>query len=201
VIREHDDEPVRGLPAALPPGERILWQGAPDWRILARHAFHVRLVAAYFGVLIAGGVATGAYRGAAITLALGVAGVALLHLLAWLSARATVYTITNRRIVLRIGIALPMCINLPLPSVAAARLALHANGSGDIALALLERQRVGYALLWPHARAWRLSSPEPSLRALADAQTVATLVARVLASTVPGGQRVMPTSGDFAVAA
>ncbi|MEM9764435.1 MAG: PH domain-containing protein, partial [Pseudomonadota bacterium] len=31
----HDDdfrsEPVRGLPALLPKGERILWQGAPSW--------------------------------------------------------------------------------------------------------------------------------------------------------------------------
>lgn len=201
MIREHDGEPVRGLPEALPPGERILWQGAPDWRVLAKRAFHVRVIAAYFAVLVVGGLATGAMQGAAITLALGTAGVALLHLLAWLSARATVYTITNRRIVMRIGIALPMCINLPLASVATARLALNADGSGDIALALLERQRVGYLLLWPHARAWRLSAPEPSLRALGNAQEVATMLARVLASAVPGGQRVMPQPRELAVAA
>ena len=37
---EHDDEPQNGLPEALPAGERLLWQGSPDWRVLARHGFH-----------------------------------------------------------------------------------------------------------------------------------------------------------------
>jgi hypothetical protein len=35
----HDDfkfEPIRGLPEQLPEGEHILWQGAPDPRVLAR---------------------------------------------------------------------------------------------------------------------------------------------------------------------
>ena len=35
MTRHHDDfafEPVRGLPAVLPPGERMLWQGAPRWQ-------------------------------------------------------------------------------------------------------------------------------------------------------------------------
>ena len=50
-MTEHDNEPIPGLPAMLPPGERILWQGAPDWRVLARTAFHTRLVAGYFALL------------------------------------------------------------------------------------------------------------------------------------------------------
>ena len=51
----HDDfefEPVRGLPAMLPPGERLLWQGNPAWRSLAIRAYHVRKVALYFAVLV-----------------------------------------------------------------------------------------------------------------------------------------------------
>ena len=50
---EYDFEPVRGLPEALPEGEEILWQGAPDWAGFAVHALHVRLVTAYFAVLAA----------------------------------------------------------------------------------------------------------------------------------------------------
>jgi hypothetical protein len=46
-----------GLPGALPEGETIQWQGSPDWRSLARHAFHVRKVAVYFALLGAVGLA------------------------------------------------------------------------------------------------------------------------------------------------
>ena len=49
-MTEHDFEPVHGLPAHLPQGERLLWQGAPSWRSLAIRAFHVRKVAIYFGL-------------------------------------------------------------------------------------------------------------------------------------------------------
>jgi hypothetical protein len=44
----HDDfafEPVPGLPAPLPKGERILWQGSPRWQSLARTAYYVNIVA------------------------------------------------------------------------------------------------------------------------------------------------------------
>ncbi len=50
----HDDfkfEPVPGLPEALPEGEHILWQGAPDARHLARDAWGLRWVAGYFVLL------------------------------------------------------------------------------------------------------------------------------------------------------
>ena len=44
----HDDyagEPIPGLPADLPEGERLLWQGSPAWMSLAVRAFHIRKVA------------------------------------------------------------------------------------------------------------------------------------------------------------
>ena len=49
---EHEFEASHGLPAALPKGERILWQGSPDVKSLTRHAFHVPKLAAYFGLLL-----------------------------------------------------------------------------------------------------------------------------------------------------
>jgi hypothetical protein len=35
------------------PGEHVVWQGAPDWRSLAVHAFHVRKIALYFVFMLA----------------------------------------------------------------------------------------------------------------------------------------------------
>ena len=176
--REHDIEPVPGLPERLPAGEEILWQGAPDWKRLALDAFHIRGVAAYFGALACFGMIQGSWTGAAITLAAGLVCVAVLTALAWGSARSTLYTLTNKRIVLRIGIALPKCINLPLTLVGSADLAIQRNGTGNIAVQCLGPQRLGYVILWPHARAWHVSNPQPMLRAIPDAQAVAALVAR-----------------------
>lgn len=197
MIAEHDDEPVTGLPGFLPDGEHIIWQGKPDWKRLALSAFHVRLVAIYFGVLAALGIVQ-ALRGAAtwtgigITLAIGALGIAILALIAWGTARATVYTLTNRRVVMRIGIALPTCINLPLPRIRGADLALFADGTGDLPLSLDGAQRLGYLQLWPHARPWHLKEPQPMLRAVADGQHVAALLARA------SGARTAPPQPDFA---
>ena len=45
--------------------------------------------------------------------------------LAWMQARATVYTITTARVAMRIGAALTMTLNLPLPAIATAGLDLR----------------------------------------------------------------------------
>ena len=200
---EHDDEPIPGLPGLPPPGERILWQGAPDRRVLARTAFHTRLVAGYFAVLAVWALAGAALQGidapgdlvgSAMTIIAGMVGVGLLHLLAWGSARSTVYTLTNKRVVLRVGMALPKCINLPLPLIGAVDLARRADGSGDVPLAITGPQQLGYLALWPHARPWKIVTPQPMLRALPDAAQVAALIARTCLAANPGGRLTAPDS-------
>ena len=63
--------PPRGLPEQLPRGERLLWQGAPEWRTLARRAFRIRGLAVYFGVILTWSVASSLLdgRGGAATAA------------------------------------------------------------------------------------------------------------------------------------
>lgn len=186
-MTEYENEPIPGLPGIPPEGEHILWQGSPDWRRLARLAFHTRLVAGYFAALagwalltalVQGVHAAGDLTGVAMTILVGLIGVALLHLLAWGSARTTIYTLTNRRIVLRIGMALPKCINLPLGLIGAVDIAAHKDGSGDILLTLTGQQRLGYLALWPHVRPWKLAAPQPMLRAVPGAPDIAALIAR-----------------------
>jgi hypothetical protein len=193
-VSEYANEPIHGLPGLLPPGEHIVWQGAPAWRSLARRAMHTYLVGAYFAILIVWSllnVATGhttlaaALPGIGITLGVGAAAVTLLTLLGWLSARATVYTITNKRIVLRFGIALPKCVNLPFTQIIAADIEVHGDGTGDVPLSVKET-RLGFIHLWPHVRPWRVSKPEPMLRSLPEPRMVAHLLADALAVAVPG---------------
>jgi hypothetical protein len=191
---------VRGLPGHLPAGEHIIWQGSPDWKRLALTAFHVRAVALYFALILGSAMLAGAgATGLLATLGAAAAALALLCGLAWLSARSTVYTLTNRRIVLRIGIALPTCINVPLKIVRNASVRMHPDGSADLPLELSGNGKMGWMMLWPHARPWKLGSPEPMLRAVPDGKTVAALVARTLAAAVPEGRRVpLAQAGDKA---
>jgi hypothetical protein len=178
---------VRGLPEPLPPGERLLWQGSPDWRMLARRAFHLRKLAVYFAGLVALRVVVLASQqaqpwdmviaGLWIAL-LGATAIGLLGLMAWLSARAAVYTVTDRRVVMRIGIVLTLTFNIPFKRIEAAGLHVEGNGCGDIPLTLSGDDRIAYLHLWPHARAWRLARPEPMLRCVPDATEVAGLLAQ-----------------------
>ncbi len=187
---EYDLEPIRGLPGDLPEGEHILWQGVPSWKRLARDAFKTRWVAGYFAALLIWAAVDGNASGFAMTLLIGAAGVALLHVLAWLASRATVYTITNRRVVFRFGIALPKCVNLPMTAIAGAGLKRNTDGTGDIPLSLSGAHRLGYIQFWPHARPWKVAEPEPMMRALPDVASVAALLSDALLAAVPNGRRV-----------
>ena len=183
---------LRGLPERLPEGERLLWQGAPDWRRLARNVFHIRGLALYFGAIIAYCLVAAAMDGtplqdAALSTAklagAALAPIAFLTAYAWLVGRSTVYTITNQRVVMHFGLTLPMTINLPFRKIESAALKPSANGFGDISLLLNSADKLAYLVLWPHARPWRLARAEPTLRAIADAGRVGQVLARALAAS------------------
>jgi hypothetical protein len=110
--------------------------------------------------------------------ALGAIAVGLMTLMAWLSARAAVYTITDKRVVMRIGIVLTLTFNIPFKRIAAAGLHLDANGTGDLPLTLSGEDRIAWLNLWPHARAWHLAQPQPMLRCVPQAAAVAGLLAQ-----------------------
>ncbi len=191
MITEYEAEPIPGLPGLPPKGERVLWQGSPDWRVLARTAFHTRTIAAYFAVLVGiaaiEGARSGSPVGIAITGCMGLFVFMILNAIAWGTARSTIYTLTNRRVVLRVGMALPKCINLPLSLVGSVGLHRNRDGSGDLPIALTARQPLGYAVLWPHARPWHLKDPQPMLRAVPDVAGVAALFARACLAANPTG--------------
>ena len=193
TLAEHDEESVPGLPGPLPLGETLLWQGAPRWQSLAR-SLHVRGLSVYFLLLIAARAATGWDGDADATLAtvlplLGVSLVALglICLFAWLTARTTIYSLTDRRVVLRYGAALSKAVNLPFALVDGASVRLNADGTGDVVLRIGRSERLPYLMLWPNARPWRFSPAQPMLRAIPDAAMVAQRLARALAAAT-GGQ-------------
>lgn len=201
-IPEHGREPVLGLPAELPPGERILWQGGPDWVRFAIRALHVRKVAIYFLLLLVVRL-VGSGSVAAQLPFLGFAGlaVALLVLLAWLMARSALYTITTRRVVMRFGIAVPMSINLPYSRIESVELKDLGQSFGDIAIRPQMNKTFSYFVVWPHARPWRFSPLQPMMRCLPDARAVCEILADALggvpaAADRPAGSAAKPSSAN-----
>jgi len=194
-MTHHDDfnfEPVRGLPEKLPEGEHILWQGAPDPRALAREALGVRWVAGYFAILAVWRVAVSASDmpfGQALSHALpfvvsGLLACGLIYLIAWVQSRATVYTLTNKRVAMRIGAALTMTLNLPYVCIGNAQLDLRSGGTGTVALELIGGTRLSYLMTWPHVRPWRMARTQPALRCIPNAAAVAQLFAEAAETRV-----------------
>lgn len=177
--REYEFEPEFGLPEPLPKAERLIWQTSPNVRETAIHMFHMRKLVLYF---IALGCVRVAYLSASgmawdqalmsMVLPSGLALIALAatFTLAWLTATTTVYTLTDQRIVMRVGIVLTLTYNFPLRLIESAGLKVGTTGFGDIPIALKGDTRIAWVHLWPHARAWRLARPEPMMRCIPDVQ-------------------------------
>jgi len=182
---EHEWEAAPGLPAPLPGDERVLWQGSPDWRQLALHAFHVRKIGVYFALMLAvqaahligeGAVGGDLWRPLSVSLLTAAMALGLLTGVAWFAGRSALYTLTDKRIVMRIGIVLTLTFNLPYRRIAAASVRRYGSRSLDIALQLYPQDRIGWFHLWPHHRAWALSHPQPTLRCLARGEEVSALL-------------------------
>ncbi len=193
-------EPVRGLPERLPPGEIILWQGAPQWSALARRAFHIRGVAIYFLVLIAwylvslvtDASSVPAPEMSLVPLAVSVVvAPALILGFSWLIERTTVYTITNKRVAMRFGIALPITWNIPFARLSNVDLKLYPEGAGELILTPMADDKFSYMVMWPHVEPWQITRPSPALRCVPEAAKVAGILASAL---VEGGHGVAPAT-------
>lgn len=208
----HDDfqiEPVPGLPERPPEGERILWQGRPDWWALTQESLNFWWVAGYFGVLtiwrfvsVVDMMPLGQALGASVPFViLGAIVCGLLALFAYVQARLTVYTVTTARVAMRIGAALTVTLNIPYRQIANASLDLRRRrGTGTIAFDTLGETRLSYLVCWPHVRPWRMRRTEPALRCIPDAERVAGLIAEAANARIsePQVQRLHPRGAAVA---
>ncbi|WP_135447182.1 photosynthetic complex putative assembly protein PuhB [Tabrizicola caldifontis] len=184
----HDDfafDALPGLPERPPRGELILWQGRPDPWALARDAYKIRWFAVYFALIVIwragaawadGGLSLSVAVGLPY-LALGLLGLAVIYALAWAQARATTYTLTTARVVMRIGAALPVTFNIPFRQVGTASLDLRRDGTGTIALETIGETRISVLVAWPHLRPGHWKKTQPALRSIPDAGNVARMLA------------------------
>jgi hypothetical protein len=182
---EHEFEAAPGLPEKLPAGEHIIWQGAPEWRSLGVAAFGLRTIAMYLLVMWLLQFAHLWDQGSsALEMAkyLGMSGgcaalaLALLSGFTYLVSSTTLYTLTNRRVVMRIGVVLGLTLNLPYRQITGASLKSLARGTGDLAVQIKPDSHIAYLHLWPHARPWHFKAPQPTLRSIAGAEAVSNML-------------------------
>jgi hypothetical protein len=205
IVPEHEFEPAPGLPEPLPKGETLLWQGSPDWKTLAVQAFHVRKLAAYFAIILFLRVVFGwldqqPFADLMLTtlalIPLAAIAVGSMALMAWLTARTTLYTITSERIVMRIGIVLSVTFNLPFRTLNTVGLKCFSNGAGDLALTIGSNDHIAYFHIWPHARPWNFRRPQPMLRSIPSVVAVANMLSRAMAAATGGVSVPVAAGGD-----
>lgn len=190
---EHEFEAAPGLPEALPAGERLLWQGAPDWQQLALHVFHVRTLSVYFIAMMVlqllyllGEPQARLLMPMLTSLGLSLLALGVLTAWAWYTARTALYTLTSKRMVMRIGVVLTLTFNLPLRMISGASVKPRAHGFGDIALKLAGDDHIAWLNIWPHARPWYLKNPEPCLRCIPKALVVGERLLQAWRECNPG---------------
>ena len=191
----HDDfkfEPVRGLPEALPEGEHILWQGSPNPLQLAKDALALKWVLGYFTLLASWRVMVssidvpfGTALGHGVPFLIGGVFACLILIgVATVQARSTVYTLTNKRVAMRIGAALTMTLNLPYVCIGNANASVHKSGIGTIAFEMTGQTRLSYLMTWPHVRPWYMAKTQPAFRAIPNAAHVAKMFAEAAETRV-----------------
>tara|TARA_Y100001968_G_scaffold251674_1_gene236893 strand:- start:146 stop:1354 length:1209 start_codon:yes stop_codon:yes gene_type:complete len=181
--------PHPGLPGRLPENEHVIWQGVPHWRNFARNVFYSRIVVAYFGIvmlvlmgisILDGGDWREAAKAAIPVIFFALITIGILSILAWIGARATIYTVTNRRVVMRIGAAFSKSVDIPFKVIESVQLKSSPAGLGNISIKLKVGNSIPYFFIWPHARPWRFRDAEPMLRAVDDVEAIAKILVEQL---------------------
>jgi len=185
-------EPIEGLPEVLPEGEVILWQGRPNWLRLTIESLNLWWIIGYFGLL-----ATWRFLtvidympiGTAISVIVPFLFITafvgfLLCIVGYVQAKATLYTITNRRVVMRIGAALTVTLNLPFTKIDKAAVAKKRGDFGNIAFETSGSTKFSYFVLWPHARSWFFGKPQPTLRCIPEIEKVSLILGQAAESRI-----------------
>ena len=187
--------------STLMPNERVLWEGRPAWRAVARDVTHVGWLAGYVALLLIWHAADNraAGLGPLDTLLAGIPLTVLslivlagITAFAWIIARTTTYTVTTERCILRYGVALTATLSIPLRKVAAISVAVHDDGTGDLLLQVKPGTKMGFLKLWPHVRPWRFRTAQPMLRGVPGVVGVAAMLSKATAGLCVGVLHAVP---------
>ena len=100
-------------------GERLIWTGKPDWKSFGYQVFGIKYLGIYFlisafYVISQVQLSLSAFLAEYIPFIIsGLLAAAILLCLAYVTARHTCYVLTEKRIIIRTGVALVFLLNVP----------------------------------------------------------------------------------------
>ena len=185
---------------SIPSEEKICWDGSPDWRSFGYQVFGIKYLFIYFIVtaLYAVSQIESSFSFSAFSINYlpyflsGVFAGSILLVLAYVAARHTYYVITERRIVIRTGVALVFLLNVPFKNILSIDKQVLARGRGNIAFKAKSKKRIPYFSCWPSVRSGSFVEPVPAFRSITDIEHVGKIVANI-ASENPLEDEKIPT--------
>ena len=178
---------IRGL---IPQGEKIVWADRPDWMSLAYRSFGLKYLIGYFAIcaLYVAANIDGAFEAKIFLLRYlpfvisgCIAGI-ILTLIAYFEAIYTDYVLTERRVIIKSGVALVFVLNAPFKKIESIDRQSLSKGRGNIAFSVLSARRLPYFSCWPSVKPWSLRSPIPSFRSIREVAKVELLLVEIAKS-------------------
>ena len=203
---------INGLPEevgkSIPSDEKIYWVGKPNWKSFSYQAFGIKYLLIYFLICAL-------YSVSKIEMVFsfsifvtnyipflvsGLLAGAILISIAYLEAKHTVYVITERRIVIRTGVALVFLLNAPFKKIISIDRQTLSQGQGNISFRTDSRKRIPYLSCWPSVRPWSFLLPSPAFRSIPDIAAVEIIIADLAALNLEN-KGIKEKSGNDGVAA
>ena len=172
---------------AVPKNEKIQWTGRPEWKSFAYQSFGLKYLIAYFvisGLYVAASMDQSFVLRIFLTnfipfVVSGFLAGTILIIIAYIEAAHTYYILTERRVILKSGVALVFVLHAPFSKIASIDRQNLAKGRGNIAFSMGSGKRIPYLSCWPSVKPWTFMSPIPSFRSIKDVAEVELLLVKI----------------------
>ena len=169
---------------SVPEGEKVCWVGKPNWVSFGFHVFGIKYLVIYFIISAFYSVSQieldfslNAFIGEYISFVVsGVIASLILFLLSYVSARHTCYVITEKRLVIRTGVALVFLLNVPFKNVISIDKQSLYYGVGNLSFKTQSKKRIPYFSCWPSVRSGSFLETIPTFRSIANIEEIGNLV-------------------------
>ena len=183
-MAEHSQSLPSDVVSAIPPEEKVLWSGRPEWKALAYHSFGLKYLVFYliFAALYCLAELDGAIVfGLLLTKFLpycfsGILAGLVLTGLAYFQALNTAYVVTEKRIVIRSGVALVFLLNAPFKKISSIDKQILKNSLGNFSFTTNSKRRIPFLSCWPSVKPWSFIEPKPAFKCIANADKIEEII-------------------------
>ena len=163
---------TKEIEKSVPPNEKVLWTGRPNWVSLAYRAYGLKYFLFYFLItcLYCAATLEGDFSWMALLidfvpfLISGTLAALILTFLAFISSNHTYYVLTDHRVVIQTGIALVFLLNMPIKNIQSVDRQNLRKGCGNISFSSETGKRIPFFSCWPSVRPGYFVRPKPSFR-------------------------------------